>query len=115
MGGWLAATWSAWSFDGRHNESAAHVLLQVATRATWGKRNIDWAEGDTVSVRVTNTRTGRVAEVKPTRKLTELLTSIQSPQKAAAADDTEHEPLEGIARQIARWAESEMLVVELQD
>ena len=93
----------------------------MATGATWGKRNIEWVEGEAVSVRVTNTKTGKAAEVKPTKKLTELLTSFQPRPKVAAAGsggqekEDDHDVLEKIAREIARLPEAEILTVRVRE
>ena len=96
--------------------------VQVATGATWGKRNIGWTEGGAISVRVTNTKTGRVAEVKPTQKLLQLLTSFRSRPKIESAgdakhkreNDADHKALEEIARKIARLPASEILTVDVR-
>jgi formylmethanofuran dehydrogenase subunit E len=96
--------------------------VQVATGATWGKRNIAWERSDAVLVRVTNTKTGSVAEVKPTQGLLELLTSFRSRPKIAPAgdakheleDDAHHKALEAIARKIARLPASDILTVKVR-
>ena len=96
--------------------------VQVATGATWGKRNIAWGKGDAILVRVTNTRTGSVAEVMPTQRLLELLTSFRSRPKIAPTgdakqeleDDADHKALEAIARKIARLPASEILTLNVR-
>lgn len=91
--------------------------LQVATGATLGKRNLKWVKTDQIVVRVKNTRSGKVAEVRPTPTLMELVTSFKPRPKAAQdedADDDENcgeHSLEAIARRIARMPEQEILKV----
>jgi len=53
--------------------------LQVATGATMGKRALQWVEADRIMVRVKNTRTGVVAELRPTTTLMDLLTAFKQP------------------------------------
>jgi len=59
--------------------------VQVATGATLGKRNIRWTQAEAVAVRVRNTRTGAVAVVHPTARLSEWLGSVQ-PRPLAARE-----------------------------
>jgi formylmethanofuran dehydrogenase subunit E len=97
--------------------------VQVATGATWGKRNIEWTTGDDIWVRVTNTKTGKVSVVKPTQNLLQLLTSFPSRPKTEPAGDTKpkregdahHKALEETARKITRLPESEILTVEVRE
>jgi len=95
--------------------------VQVATGATWGKRNIRWVPGDQVAVRVENTRTGKTVCVRPTEKLMELLGSLQMRAKAQTSDedhgqedDHDHgeNPVEALARQVATLPDGEILTVE---
>ncbi len=102
--------------------------LQVATGATWGKRNIDWVKKDTADfvVRVKNTRTGKSAEIRPTPALMKLLTSFKpKPLVGRPAGDDDHDdddhahaggddPLEAIARKIATLPEKEILTIDAQ-
>jgi formylmethanofuran dehydrogenase subunit E len=93
--------------------------VQVSTGATWGKRNLNWVKAERIVVRVQNTRTGKVAEVRPTPTLIRLVTSFKPrPQTGAAAevqgqeDQLSEDRLpETIARQIARLPEKEILEV----
>jgi len=94
--------------------------LQVSTGATLGKRNLQWIAGDEIVVRIRNTKTGAVAEVRPTKKLVELVTSFAPATTGAgmspdgnrkSADDS----LEATARQIARLPEPDVLTVRLDD
>lgn len=95
--------------------------LQVSTGATWGKRNLKWIKAEKICVRVKNTRTGKVAEVRPTPKLMQLVTSFKPRPKAAGAatqpDEDDHEradrELEAIARRIAWLPEREIFEVAL--
>lgn len=93
--------------------------LQVSTGATWGKRNLKWIQAEKICVRVKNTRTGKVAEVRPTPKLMQLVTSFKPRPKAAGTgtqpDEDDHEradrELEAIARRIAQLPDKEILEV----
>ena len=93
--------------------------LQVGTGATWGKRNISFTEAEKLSVRITNTRTGKIAQLHPTAKLMELLTSFKPKDVSEEADDhddddDDHEdPLEVIARKIASMPQNELFVIEV--
>ena len=93
--------------------------LQVSTGATMGKRNLKWVKSDEIVVRVKNTRTGKVVEVRPTAVLMKLVTSFKPHPKAATAEGADdpqdasraEESLEAIARKIARMPEKEILAV----
>ena len=93
--------------------------LQVSTGATMGKRNLEWVKSDKIVVRIKNTRTGKVAEVRPTAALMELLTSFKPRPKAAAAEGADdrqdagraEQSLEAIARKIAAMPEKQILRV----
>ena len=93
--------------------------LQVATGATLGKRNLHWVKTPQIGVRVKNTRSGKVAEVRPTAALMKLLTSFEPRPKAAVAEDAddhdEHDngnrSLQAIARRIAGMPQKEILTV----
>lgn len=95
--------------------------LQVATGATWGKRNVRWLKGEEIVVRLKNARTGKLAEVRPTGALMKLLASVRPRPKAVAADRAdqrddhgqEDRALEAIARKIARMPEKQILSVAL--
>jgi formylmethanofuran dehydrogenase subunit E len=95
--------------------------LQVATGATWGKRNLHWAKGDEIVVRLKNARTGKLAEVRPTATLMKLLASVKPRPKAVAAERAdqrddhgqEDRALEAIARRIAQMPEKQILTVAL--
>ena len=58
--------------------------VQVATGATMGKRSLQWVQADRILVRVKNTRTGRVVDVRPTPALMELLAAFKPQAKAGA-------------------------------
>jgi formylmethanofuran dehydrogenase subunit E len=93
--------------------------LQVGTGATWGKRNISFTEAEALSVRITNTRTGKTAQLRPTAKLMELLTSFKPQDLSGQADDHDDEddhrddPLEAIARKIALMPLEELFVIDV--
>ncbi|HUT90617.1 MAG TPA: formylmethanofuran dehydrogenase subunit E family protein [Thermoguttaceae bacterium] len=96
--------------------------IQVATGATWGKRNLHCGRTptDEIVVRVRNVRTGAQAEARPTAKLMDLLGSFQPRVKAAGANgigqktqddrDADH-AVEALAREIAAIPDCEILVV----
>jgi formylmethanofuran dehydrogenase subunit E len=91
--------------------------VQVSTGATWGKRNVKWIEAEKIVVRIKNTRTGKLAEVRPTPALIQLVASFQPRSQTVAAaevqgrdDHQSADPLpETVARQIARLPEKEIL------
>ncbi|MBN2473562.1 MAG: formylmethanofuran dehydrogenase subunit E family protein [Pirellulales bacterium] len=93
--------------------------LQVSTGATLGKRNLNWLQAEKVVVRVRNTGSGQVVEVRPTDELIKLLASVKTrPKTATAASahgrDEDHADLhflEGIARWIATMPEKRILTV----
>ena len=96
--------------------------LQVATGCTMGKRNLRWVKAKEVLVRMRNTQTGKQAEVRPTAALLELLRSFKPRPKAQTAgkdEDHDHagghreDPLEAIARKIARLPEKKILSVKI--
>ena len=47
--------------------------LQLATGATWGKRNVCWQPGEEISVRVTHRITGKQVLVRPRKEVVEAL------------------------------------------
>jgi len=59
--------------------------VQVATGATLGKRTIQWVQADRLTMRIKNTGTGKIAVLRPTPALLELLASFK-PQPKAVAD-----------------------------
>jgi formylmethanofuran dehydrogenase subunit E len=91
--------------------------VQVATGATLGKRTLQWVQADRLSVWIKNTRSGKIAVLRPTPALMELLASFKSQPKAGAdhgqpADDGR---LEAIARQIAIMPEKEISGVKVEE
>lgn len=92
--------------------------LQVGTGATLGKRSLHWTPANATRVRVKNTRTGKVAEVRPSSALLELLASMESSPKQGNANDQDHRhdadsPVEAIARKIAAMPDSRIATVEM--
>lgn len=87
--------------------------LQVSTGATLGKRNLRWVKADGIAVRLTNRRTGRTAELRPTRALMELLGSFRAQPRQGHEEPARHheEAVEAIARKIARMPESRLLTI----
>ncbi len=81
--------------------------VQVATGATWGKRNIEWKPADQIVVRVRNLRTGQVAEARPSDELIKLATSfapkptVSGAAESSAEEERHDEELEALARKIA--------------
>lgn len=94
--------------------------LQVSTGATLGKRNLKWVNADEIVVRFENTKTGKVAEVRLTEKLINLLASIKPAPKATgpARDEgdhgSKHLSLEDIARKIANIPEPELVHITVR-
>ena len=82
--------------------------LQVSTGATWGKRNIRWVEGDEIVVRIRNTRSGKIVEVRPTLTLSRLLESMKVNPKEGRRDD---HSLEKLARKIAVLPEPKLVLI----
>ncbi len=86
--------------------------LQVATGATMGKRNLRAVLSEQIVVRLHNTRTGHVAELRPTPELVRLLASFKPSPKADLAErphthdasDGQDRTLKAIARQIGAEA-----------
>ena len=92
--------------------------VQVATGATWGKRNIDWTNAESIVLRVKSNRTGQTAEVRPTAELLKLATSFKPKPKVGADDDHKDggrhdEEREAIARKIAKAPAQEILTVRV--
>lgn len=96
--------------------------LQVATGATLGKRNLSWVKAEKIVVRVKNTQTGRLVEIRPTARLLGLLSSFKPRPKTdhtkATDDDNQHDPahaLEALARKIAAMPDRDILTARQSD
>ena len=89
--------------------------VQVATGATLGKRTLQWVQGDRLAMRIKNTRTGKIAVLRPTPELMGLLASFKSQPKAGAdhGQEADEERLEAIARKIALMPEREIASVTM--
>ena len=91
--------------------------VQVATGATLGKRTLQWVQADQILVRVKNTRTGRIVDVRPTPALMELLAAFKPQAKAGTGHgpdskaDDEH--LAAVARKIAAMPEQDVASVTM--
>ena len=72
--------------------------VQVATGATLGKRTLQWVQADRLTMRIKNTRTGKIAVLRPTPALLELLASFKPQPKAGA--DSGHKPTTSSWRQL---------------
>jgi formylmethanofuran dehydrogenase subunit E len=88
--------------------------LQVATGASLGKRTLTWTQADHISVQVKNTKTGKVAVLRPTSTLMELLGSFKPQSKMAADHKIDDEQLAAISRKIASMPEREVASVTMQ-
>jgi formylmethanofuran dehydrogenase subunit E len=96
--------------------------IQVATGATLGKRNLQWVKADEIVVRLRNTRSGAVADVRPTAQLLKLLGSLTLRSRLAPPHDSQatvdHDArdrdLEILARRIAHIADKELFRVQRQ-
>lgn len=87
--------------------------IQVATGATLGKRSLQWVQADQLLVRVKNTRSGKVAVLRPTPGLLGLLASFKPHAKTAADHQVDDEQLATIARKIAALPEPEVAGVTM--
>lgn len=92
--------------------------VQVATGATWGKRNIVWKDADAIVVRVRNLRSGRTIEIQPSEELLRLATSFKPKPKvtdhsSAIEDDRHDEELEALARKIARLSNDSLGAIRI--
>jgi formylmethanofuran dehydrogenase subunit E len=89
--------------------------VQVATGATMGKRSLHWAQAEQILVRVKNTRTGRIVDVRPTPALMELLTAFKPQSKAGTGHGPESkaddEQLAAVARKIAAMPDKDVASV----
>ena len=95
--------------------------LQVGTGATMGKRNLNYLQAKEIVVRVKNTTTGAIAEIRPTPKLLDLLGFLQTQGKKQTdeqAKDATHQHdemgrIEAVARKIADMPDGEIFTVRL--
>ena len=90
--------------------------VQVTTGATLGKRTLQWVQADRLTMRIKNTRTGKIAVLRPAPALLEVLAAFK-PQPKARADQghkTDDEQLEAIARKIAVMPEREVAIVTME-
>jgi formylmethanofuran dehydrogenase subunit E len=90
--------------------------LQIGTGATLGKRNLNYVEAKEIVVRVKNTTSGATVEVRPTRKLLEMLGILHNQEKNQAKDTThqhdEADRIETVAREIANMPDGEIFTVK---
>lgn len=92
--------------------------LQVATGSTTGKRTLHWVQADQILVRIKNTRTGKIVEIRPTPALMDLLVPFKSKPNAGAAHGPAQQDclrLEAIARKIAVMEENEAVEVKMAE
>jgi formylmethanofuran dehydrogenase subunit E len=89
--------------------------VQVATGATMGKRSLQWVQADQILVRVKNTRTGRIVDVRPTPALMELLAAFKPQAKVGTGHGPESkaddEHLAAVARKIATMPDKDVASV----
>ena len=81
--------------------------MQVGSGATLGKRTIDVVEAKELVVTIRNPRTKKAVEVRPTRKLLDIL------EPPASIDGSPHDEarFEQMARRIAAMPDAEILVI----
>ena len=81
--------------------------MQLGSGATLGKRTIEVVEAEQLVVKIRNLRTKKAVEVRPTRKLLDIL------EPPAQTEGGKHEEghFEQIARQIAAMPDAEILVI----
>jgi formylmethanofuran dehydrogenase subunit E len=87
--------------------------IQVATGATLGKRNLQWAQADQLAVRIKNTRTGKTAVLRPTPALMKLLGPFTPQSKAEVGHGIDDEQVEAIGRKIAIMPEREIASITI--
>ncbi len=91
--------------------------VQVATGATMGKRSLHWVQADQILVRVKNTRTGRIVDVRPTPALMDLLAAFKPQAKAGTGhgpeSEADDEHLAAVARKIAVIPEKDVANVTM--
>ncbi|MBN2021965.1 MAG: formylmethanofuran dehydrogenase subunit E family protein [Pirellulales bacterium] len=91
--------------------------LQVSTGATLGKRNLIWTETDALVVRVTNTKTGKQVELRPTAKLLAVIASMKPTPVDSDDHGHAHDHGEGsadaVARRIVAMPEKELFAVKV--
>ena len=85
--------------------------MQVTTGATLGKRTLQWVQADRLTMRIKNTATGKIAVLRPTPALLQLLASFKPHPKAGAESGhkIDDEQLEAIARKIASMPERDVV------
>jgi tRNA-Thr(GGU) m(6)t(6)A37 methyltransferase TsaA len=84
--------------------------VQAGTGATLGKRNLRWVQSERIVLRIKNTETGKMAELRPTPMLLNLL-AWDKPEPKIGGGTPPHEHLEGVARKIALIPEKELVTV----
>ena len=87
--------------------------IQVMTGATLGKRNLQWVQADQLAVRITNTRTGKVAVLRPTPGLMKLLGLFKPQSKAEVGHGIDDEQVEAMGRKIAVMPDGEVASVTI--
>jgi formylmethanofuran dehydrogenase subunit E len=94
--------------------------VQIGSGATLGKRNLHYVEAKQVVLKIQNPRTKKIVEVRPSRKLMDLLAapvpksagpSGDKPADAKAEARHEEEYVEQLARDIAAMPEEELLTI----
>ncbi len=90
--------------------------VQLGTGATLGKRTIHYVKSDDVVLKVKNPRTGKSVEVRPTKKLLDLLNPVVPKQDDPQADkkiaqNREMERIEQVSRDIAAMPDAELLTI----
>jgi formylmethanofuran dehydrogenase subunit E len=85
--------------------------VQVATGATSGKQNLHSTNAEQTVLRIRNTRTGKTVEVRPTKKLVELLKKTIPPSQGGGRPHEDR--LERTAREISAMPDEEILTTEL--
>ncbi|MDW8079774.1 MAG: formylmethanofuran dehydrogenase subunit E family protein [Thermoguttaceae bacterium] len=91
--------------------------VQLATGATWGKRNIAWELAEIPAVKLTHLPTGRKAVVTVRREVVDLIakTANQSAPQSGRPHGAQpvDKKLDDLARQIARMKPEELFTLEL--
>jgi formylmethanofuran dehydrogenase subunit E len=85
--------------------------VQAGTGATLGKRTIHTLDAKNVALKVRNSRSGIAVEVRPSRKLMEMLEPPTPPSKMKDSKQPSEEQIEETARRIAAMPDAELLSI----
>jgi formylmethanofuran dehydrogenase subunit E len=90
--------------------------LQISTGATLGKRNLHYVECKDITIRIKNTRSGKIAEIRPKVEFLSLLPDWRATDKPSPGEtkktgsDSDHD-FDDLARKIAVMPENEIVEI----